>query len=147
MIMGLTSEQARAMGRKGGLVTGGAKKNDSLERRTAREHLIQKIKDHTDELFEAWKDCALGHYIEVQTPDGKTQVYKKSPDAKAIKDMFDRAFGKADQKLLIDFDQDKKITDALDMIAEATIIDIDPHEPLADTSDVRSPGETSGDSA
>lgn len=118
-----------------------------LEKQKARQHLIRKIEEHTEQLFEAWRDAALGHFVEVETPDGKVNVYKKSPDAKAIKDMFDRAFGKPDQKVLIDLEAEQRIDTALDQIASATIIDITPDEPSSDTDTIPSEGEAIGDSA
>ena len=135
------------MGKKGGSVRGEQMRVQKLEKQKARQHLIRKIEEHTEQLFEAWRDAALGHFVEVETPDGKVNVYKKSPDAKAIKDMFDRAFGKPDQKVLIDLEAEQRIDTALDQIASATIIDITPDEPSSDTDTIPSEGEAIGDSA
>jgi len=142
-----TKEEASRMGKKGGSVRGEQMRVQKLEKQKARQHLIRKIEEHTEQLFEAWRDAALGHFVEVETPDGKVNVYKKSPDAKAIKDMFDRAFGKPDQKVLIDLEAEQRIDTALDQIASATIIDITPDEPSSDTDTIPSEGEAIGDSA
>lgn len=95
----LTKEQASAMGKKGGPKNKGKLKPSTVAKIEAREALRKMIEADTEELYAAWKDTALGHFIQVKTAQGDVKVYKKSPNGQAINDMFNRAFGKAKQEV------------------------------------------------
>ena len=87
------------MGKKGGPKNKGRLGPQTVAKIEAREALRQLIEADMIELHAAWKDSALGHYVQVKTPSGMMKVYKESPNAIAIRDMFERAFGKPDQKI------------------------------------------------
>lgn len=90
----LTKEQAAAMGRKGGGHNKGKIEASTIAKLTARDELRKGIEAMFPELLIAWKDSALGHYIQVKTAEGETKVYKKAPNPVAIKDMVERVLGK-----------------------------------------------------
>lgn len=92
----LTKEEAAEMGRKGGRKKG-CKSPNTVAKIEAREELRKLIEKDMRELYVAWKDSALGHFVQVKTETGEIQVYKKSPNAIAIRDMFVQAFGNPNQ--------------------------------------------------
>jgi hypothetical protein len=95
----LTHDQAVKLGKKGGQKNKGRVSPTTAAKIDARAKLRELIEADMIELHAAWKDSALGHFVQVKLPTGMTKVYKKSPNAIAIKDMFERAFGKPDQKV------------------------------------------------
>jgi len=121
----LTKEEASAMGKKGGAVRGEQRKQETVAKIEAREALRKKIEADMDALYSAWRDAAIGHFI---TVDG-VSVYKKSPNAVAIKDMFERAFGKPTQP--IGFENPLQIQ-SLDKKAEELIAKINEYEETSD---------------
>lgn len=106
----LTKEEAAAMGKKGGGHNKGQHSQNTIEKIEAREALRKMIEADTQELYAAWKDTALGHFIQVKTAQGDVKVYKKSPNGQAIKEMFDRAFGKAKQEVDVTSGGEKIVT-------------------------------------
>lgn len=97
--MALTPEQRKARAKKAGEAKKGYKAPHTLAAQETKAKLVELIHADMVELYAAWKDSALGHYLEVKTPQGVVKVYKKAPNAMAIKDMFERAFGKPTQPI------------------------------------------------
>ena len=106
----ITKETASAMGKKGGPKNKGRVSPITIAKIEAREALRKMIEADTQELYAAWKDTALGHFIQVKTAQGDVKVYKKSPNGQAIKEMFDRAFGKAKQEVDVTSGGEKIVT-------------------------------------
>lgn len=98
------------MGKKGGPMNKGRVNPNTVAKLEAREALRKMIEADTQELYAAWKDTALGHFIQVKTAQGDVKVYKKSPNGQAIKEMFDRAFGKAKQEVDVTSGGEKIVT-------------------------------------
>lgn len=92
-----TKENAAKIGAKGGAKSKGRVSPQTAAKQAAREVLRKKIEADIEPLYEAWKDSAVGHHVQVKLPNGTMRVYKRSPNAMAIKDMFERAFGKPTQ--------------------------------------------------
>jgi len=93
----------------GGKRKGSGRKQTSatLRAQMLREELGKEVEKEKDRYFAAWKDLALGHFLEVKQKDGTTRVYKKAPDGKALKDILDQTIGKAPQQLDVTSDGEK----------------------------------------
>lgn len=117
----LTKEQASAMGKKGGPKHRGQQSATTVARLTAREELRKLIEKDQAALYSAWRESALGHFVQVKLPGGTTNVYKKSPNAIAIKDMFERAYGKPDQKV----EANVTVESQADLVMAAVIEDLE----------------------
>lgn len=89
-----TKEEASAMGKKGGGNNKGKPSPRTKAKLIEQDELRKMIVADLVELYVAWKDSGVGHFVQVPTETGEIKVYKKSPNAQAIKDMFERAFGK-----------------------------------------------------
>lgn len=86
-------------GRLGGFAKRGKKMHHTLDAEQAKAALIKKIHEDQNELYAAWHAAAVGHFQAVEI-DGKiVQVYKTKPNAAAIKDIFERGFGKPKQEI------------------------------------------------
>jgi|TARA_R100001530_G_scaffold119297_1_gene86462 hypothetical protein len=89
-------EHSAENGKKGGR----PKSTATLRAQMMREALSKEVEKDKEAYFEAWKDLALGHFLQVTDKDGNvTKVYKKAPDGKALKDILDQTMGKAPQQL------------------------------------------------
>lgn len=67
----------------------------TLAAEKARQVITETVVERLAPLLEAAFDLAMGHNYEKTMPDGETTVvYTKSPNGEAIRDLFDRAFGK-----------------------------------------------------
>lgn len=116
------------MGRKGGPKHKGQQSPTTVAKIEAREALRKKIEADMEPLYEAWKDSALGHFIQVKLATGEMKVYKKPPNAVAIKDMFERAFGKPDQKVEAAVTVESQADMAVATVLEALNKAIESHE-------------------
>lgn len=96
-----TKENAAELGAKGGAKNKGRVSPTTKAKQLAREALREHIENDMEELYTAWKDVAVGHFIQVKTAAGTTKVYKRSPNGNAIRDMFERAFGKPTQPVIV----------------------------------------------
>lgn len=140
-----TSGRAKELGRKGGLKNKGRQSQSTVAKIEAREVLRKLIEAETVPLFEAWKDSALGHFIQVTSAAGLVKVYKEAPNGVAIRDMFERAFGKPEQKSTVDMTVTSTADNQLDSVLaemEAAIL-IEDHEndDATEDSDVAADGE------
>lgn len=104
------------MGKKGGVKNKGKVSPNTVAKIEARQVLREKIEKDLEPLYDAWRDCALGHFVEVKTATGVVKVYKESPDSHAIRDMFERAFGKPVQPI------EGKIDETIDLSEHAAKI-------------------------
>ncbi len=120
------SERARELGRKGGMKGKGRISPTTQAKVDAREELRKLIEADMRELHSAWKDAALGHFMQVKMPTGEMKVYKKAPNAVAIKDMFERAFGKPEQPITGDVTMKMELsTRAQSILNEINSLDYD----------------------
>ena len=87
------------MGKIGGGHNKGKPSPSTLAKVAAQDALRAAIEADMQELYDAWKATAIGHFVRVKTATGETKVYKRSPNASAIKDMFERAFGRPKQPI------------------------------------------------
>lgn len=110
----ITKETAKKLGAKGGRNKKGHKAAHTLEAEAARAALIAGIHELMPQILAAWADKALGHYEEreIIPGSGVVKIYKKAPDANAIRDMLDRAMGKPVQPI------SAKVEDGVDLTEE-----------------------------
>lgn len=90
----------------------------TLQTQMMHAELVRRFAERADEYFQALEDAALGHYVMVNTPDGRTRVYKKSPDLSAIQVALERVFGRPKQTVILT-GEEEKINEALDVISNA----------------------------
>lgn len=91
-----TKENARTIGSTGGAARKGHKAAHTLKAMEIRKELIERFMDEAHLWYEALRDLALGHLVEITEPrTGRLlRVYQKSPELAAIQEMFNRTFGR-----------------------------------------------------
>lgn len=91
-----TEQNARTIGATGGAARKGHKAAHTLQAMEIRKNLIQRFMDEADLWYEAMRELALGHHVEIKDPrTGRLlRVYRKSPELAAIQEMFNRTFGR-----------------------------------------------------
>lgn len=87
----------------------GSINKDNGTRLALKRKWLGRVNKIADKIFDAHEDSALGHYREVQTPDGKVKVYKKPPNPMSLEWMMEHIWGKAPQKLEIEADIETKL--------------------------------------
>ncbi len=97
-----TKENASKFGTQGGFKKRGRLATHTLKAQEVRRRMVERFYDEADEWYDALRAAGLGHYVEVITPSGKRVVYKKSPNVLAIKEMYERAYGKVPQTIEIE---------------------------------------------
>lgn len=91
----MTPEKRKAISRQGGLAKKGYRAKHTLEAQEARKLLVERIICEQDALLTAWLDVAKGYWVESKDVDGNSvRLYKRAPNAAAIRDILDRVFGK-----------------------------------------------------
>lgn len=91
----ITLENAQEYGRNGGSAKKGHRAAHTLQAQEIRKNLIARFMDEADLWYEAMRELALGHFVEVIDPSGRLKrVYRKSPELAAIQEMFNRTFGR-----------------------------------------------------
>ena len=95
-------DEAVAMGRKGGLKPNKKPRKEVLQRMAARQKLVARFEQEADKIFDGLMELAVGHWSVMDTVMGEQRVFRKSPEVAAIKELFDRMWGKAQQNVQID---------------------------------------------
>ncbi len=102
------------MGNKGGAMPGagrpkGAETHQTKIRRRLKTRWLELVDENAESIFAAHFSLALGHYKEVQTPDGTVRVYKTSPHGASIEWMLEHIWGKAPVKIDLNVDENKNV--------------------------------------
>ncbi len=122
------SETAKIAGSKGGKARKGAVGNNTSRAQRTRRWLLDRIEDDRERWYEALRAAGLGHFVGKELPGvGIVNVYLKSPNVDAIKEVLNRALGRVPQTLAIDLDpkEDEVKNYALDLIQPF----LDPDDP------------------
>lgn len=118
--MSITSEQARAAGKKGGRPKGSVSLSTRLQMEM-KEALFKHVNKYFVPLLEANTDLALGTlhadnpvFDETTGKMIRAKIYKKDPDGGAIRYMFDQTIGKAKETV----EHTGNITGILQLVAD-----------------------------
>lgn len=92
---------------------------DTKIRMALKSRWLSRINKIADQIFDAHEAVALGHYREVESPDGRVRIYKKSPDGDALRWMQEHIWGLAPMKL--DLEAHVDVVHSLSIEAQAQI--------------------------
>lgn len=96
--MAAPPEIARENGKKGGRPKGSVSPKTKA-RQKAEALFIEEAAKHIPSMVDALIDTATGIYTAIEKDGQIIRVYKRKPEAQAIKEFFDRVMGKATQPI------------------------------------------------
>lgn len=94
----MAGNASRINGKKGGRPCG-FETSETKTRRAMKQQWLEKVRTAADRIFDAQLDLALGHFAQVNGPEGPVRVYKRSPDGRSLQWIMEHVWGKAHESM------------------------------------------------